>query len=164
VNWLAPVKVRRTMIGGSNKMVVYDDVEASEKIKVYDKGITVSGDPQAEYLQRIGYRSGDVWAPHLDAREALSVEAAEFIRCIDTGERPVSGGHTGLRIVRMLEAATVSMRAQGRPVEIDIETTEERRRFRDSIRRLESAIPGHPDGDRDGGPADAGKHAVHSGK
>jgi predicted dehydrogenase len=118
VNWLAPVKVRQTLIGGSNRMIVYDDLEASEKIKVYDKGITVSGDPADEYQMRIGYRSGDVWTPHLGTREALAFEASEFVHCVMTGARPASDGQTGMRIVAMLEAAERSMKEQGRPVEI----------------------------------------------
>jgi predicted dehydrogenase len=118
VNWLAPVKVRQTLIGGSKKMVVYDDLEASEKVKIYDKGITLNDDPADEYQLRIGYRSGDVWTPHLSTREALSFEAAEFVNCIMTGARPVSDGHTGLRIVSMLEAAERSMKDQGRPIPI----------------------------------------------
>jgi predicted dehydrogenase len=118
VNWLAPVKVRRTLIGGSKKMVVYDDLEASEKVKIYDKGITLNHDPADEYQLRIGYRSGDVWTPHLSTREALSFEAAEFVQCIMTGARPVSDGHTGLRIVSMLEAAERSMKSQGSSVPI----------------------------------------------
>lgn len=118
VNWLAPVKVRQTLIGASNKMVVYDDLEVSEKVKVYDKGITLQGDPADEYQMRIGYRSGDVWTPHLGTREALAVEAAEFVDCVVTGARPTSDGETGLRIVSMLDAAERSMKDHGRPVDI----------------------------------------------
>jgi predicted dehydrogenase len=111
------VKVRQTLIGGSLKMVVYDDIEASEKVKVYDKGISLQDDPD-DYQSRISYRSGDVWIPHLSAREALSAEAHEFVRCVMTGGTPASNGQTGMRIVSMLEAAQQSMQKQGRPVDI----------------------------------------------
>jgi predicted dehydrogenase len=126
VNWLAPVKVRRTLIGGSRKMIVYDDLEPSEKIKVYDKGITVNGGESGSALpangQRhamlVGYRTGDVWAPQLDISEALGIEARHFVECISNNTAPVADGHAGLRVVRMLDAATKSMAAAGRIVEI----------------------------------------------
>ncbi|MBN9234010.1 MULTISPECIES: Gfo/Idh/MocA family protein [Phyllobacteriaceae] len=123
VNWLAPVKVRRTLIGGSRKMVVYDDLEPSEKIKVYDKGITLKGEFQAngEAVRQalIGYRSGDMWAPHLDIAEALATELKEFVGCIETGGTPVADGHAGLRVVRILEAASASLCQRGRVVELE---------------------------------------------
>jgi predicted dehydrogenase len=118
VNWLAPVKVRRTLIGGSQKMIVYDDLEPSEKVKVYDRGVTVSNNAENAYQARIGYRTGDMWAPKLDATEALHTEVLHFIRCIEQGERPMTGGTAGWRIVHILEAATASMRERGRPTEL----------------------------------------------
>lgn len=120
VNWLAPVKVRRTLIGGSRKMVVYDDLEPSEKIKVYDKGITVTDNasPESIYEMLIGYRTGDMWCPKLDGREALGVEIDHLIHCVKTGARPVTDGTLGLRVVRQLEAASRSMRERGRPIEL----------------------------------------------
>jgi predicted dehydrogenase len=117
VNWLAPVKVRRTMLGGSKKMIVYDDVEPSEKIRVYDKGINLSGNEDLHKML-VNYRAGDMWAPHLDMTEALHIEASEFVRCIETAQKPVTDGEAGLRVVRLLEAATASMRMQGRLVEV----------------------------------------------
>jgi predicted dehydrogenase len=117
VNWLAPVKVRRTLIGGSEKMIVYDDLEPSEKVKVYDKGLTLD-QPEGVYRMRIGYRTGDMWAPHLEPTEALRVEADEFVRCIETGSSPATDGHAGLRVVEILEAATRSMAGRGQPVEL----------------------------------------------
>ena len=126
VNWLAPVKVRRTLIGGSRKMIVYDDLEPSEKIKVYDKGITVN-DGAADngngnghrYAMLVNYRTGDVWSPQLDiTTEALSVELRHFVECIREDKTPLVDGHAGLRVVRLLEAATESMRNAGRPVEL----------------------------------------------
>ena len=116
VNWLAPVKVRRTLIGGSRKMIVYDDLEPSEKIKVYDCGVTVDSDPEEAYNTRIGYRMGDMWAPQLDRTEPLSREVGEFIRCIERGERPVADGRAGLRVLHILEGAAQSMRESGRPL------------------------------------------------
>ena len=118
VNWLAPVKIRRTLIGGSRKMIVYDDLEPSEKVKVYDKGITMDGSKEESYQQRIGYRTGDMWAPKLEVAEALGVEAEQFARCISEGQRSLSDGQAGLRVVQILEAATRSLTERGRPVTI----------------------------------------------
>lgn len=118
VNWLAPVKVRRTLIGGSEKMIVYDDLEPSEKVKLYDKGVTVNQQPEGVYQMLIGYRTGDMWAPHLGTTEALRVEADEFVRSIQGGEPAATDGLAGLRVVEILEAATRSMAERGRPVEL----------------------------------------------
>lgn len=120
VNWLAPVKIRRTLLGASRRMIVYDDLEQSEKIKVYDKGITLdrNKDPEHIYQALVGYRTGDMVAPHLDMTEALRAEAAHFARCIEHGERPITDGATGLRVVEILEAATASMRRRGVPIEL----------------------------------------------
>jgi predicted dehydrogenase len=118
VNWLSPVKVRQTLIGGSRKMIVYDDVEAAEKIKVYDRGITVSAAAENELQLRIGYRAGDMWAPHLPAKEALQTEAEHFIECLNSGKCPISNGMTGLQVVEILEAASRSIAAQGSPVRL----------------------------------------------
>jgi len=120
VNWLAPVKVRRTLIGGSQRMIVYDDIEPSEKVKIYDKGITVNGNPEKVYQMLISYRTGDMWAPKLDMTEALRMEVLHFIRCLEEGKRPVTDGEAGLRVVRILEGATQSMRQQGRLIELSL--------------------------------------------
>jgi predicted dehydrogenase len=120
VNWLAPVKIRRTLLGGSQKMVVFDDLEPSEKIKVYDKGITLNGNAESMYQMLIGYRAGDMWSPQLELTEALQVMATHLTHCVTTGERPITDGQAGLRVVRILEAATQSMREQGRPVELNL--------------------------------------------
>jgi predicted dehydrogenase len=119
VNWLAPVKIRRTLIGGNRKMIIYDDLEPSEKVKVYDKGITVNGSKESMYDVMIGYRTGDVWAPKLEVTEAILAEARYFIHCITHGERSITDGRAGLRVVRILEAATQSMNTRGRPVELN---------------------------------------------
>lgn len=120
VNWLAPVKVRHTLIGGSQKMIVYNDLDPSEKVKVYDKGISLNNNTQEPYQMLIGYRTGDMCAPKLEMTEALLTEALHFIDCIEKGERPVTDGEAGLRIVKILEAATKSMEKQGQMVEIDL--------------------------------------------
>src|SRR5579859_5989775 len=123
VNWLAPVKVRRTLIGGDRQMIVYDDLEPSEKVKVYDKGITVSADTargmEAAYEQLVGYRSGDMLAPQLSLTEALRVEIQHFDDCIRSGRQPLTDGAAGLRVVKVLEAAMESLAQRGQPVEIE---------------------------------------------
>ncbi|KKB11772.1 oxidoreductase [Devosia geojensis] len=125
VNWLAPVKIRRTLLGGSQKMIVYDDLEPSEKIKVYDKGITLSDARarrgEARRQQLIGYRSGDMTAPHLEIGEALARELREFVACIENARSPLADGNAGLRVVRLLEAASRSLSERGRIVEFDSE-------------------------------------------
>jgi predicted dehydrogenase len=131
VNWLAPVKVRRTLVGGSSKMIVYDDLEPSEKIKVYDKGITVNGNGnghgngngngEKRYQMLVGYRTGDMWAPQLDMKEALGLELREFVGCIEKKTAPVADGHAGLRVVRILESATRSLAERGRVIELERE-------------------------------------------
>jgi len=118
VNWLAPVKIRRTLIGGAHKMIVYDDLEPSEKVKIYDKGITVTNRPEDVYAMLISYRTGDMHAPQLASAEALQTEANHFLGCIEGRESPLSGGEAGLQVVSLLEAATSSLRQRGRPVEI----------------------------------------------
>jgi predicted dehydrogenase len=124
VNWLAPVKMRQTLIGGSRRMIVYDDVEPSEKIKIFDKGITLNGNGKGNgeqlYELLVGYRTGDMLAPQLDMTEALLREARHFVQCIEKGEEPLANGQSGLRVVRLLEAATRSMRDRGRVVELDV--------------------------------------------
>jgi predicted dehydrogenase len=118
VNWLAPVKIRRTLLAGSRRMVVFDDLEASEKIKVYDRGISADPSPDDINLIRIGYRTGDMWAPQLAIREALDGVVAHFAGCIRAGSVPLTDAQAGLRIVRLLEAATQSMMDRGRPVSV----------------------------------------------
>jgi predicted dehydrogenase len=116
VSWLAPVKVRQILVGGSRKMITYDDVEPSEKVKVYDKGVSFTDDPKQIYQMRVGYRTGDMWAPKLDVTEALQVEGAHFVDCIDHGTKPQTDGRLGLRVVELIEAATNSMRRKGETV------------------------------------------------
>lgn len=116
VSWLAPVKVRQILIGGSKKMITYDDLEPSEKIKVYDKGVSFTDDPQQILEMRVGYRTGDMWAPKLAMTEALRVEGEHFVDCIEHDKVPDSDGQLGLRVVELIEAASVSMHRKGETV------------------------------------------------
>ena len=115
VNWLSPVKVRTTLIGGRDKMLVWNDLEADEKIKVYDKGVTVKS-AENVYDLLVSYRSGDVWAPKVDQTEALKAELGYFVECVNMGKTPFNDGKAGLRVVRMLEAADRSLADRGRTV------------------------------------------------
>jgi predicted dehydrogenase len=121
VNWLAPVKVRQTLLGGSRKMIVYDDLEPSEKIKVYDKGITLNDKAREEkrYQMLVGYRTGDMWAPQLDMTEALSLELRTFVKAVEGETTLKTDGNAGLRVVRVLEAATQSLAQRGRVIELE---------------------------------------------
>jgi predicted dehydrogenase len=118
VNWLAPVKLRSTLLAGSRKMVVYNDLEPSDKVKVYEKGITLADDPDTIHRLRVNYRTGDMTAPHLETTEALRTELQHFANCIRTGERPISDGHAGLRVIRWLEAASRSLARRGEPADL----------------------------------------------
>ena len=121
VSWLAPVKVRQILLGGSKKMITYDDLQPSEKVKVYDKGVSFTDDPRQIYEMRVGYRTGDMWAPRLDGTEALRVEGEHFLDCIESGKVPQTDGRLGLRVVELLEAATSSMRGRGETVHLQAE-------------------------------------------
>jgi predicted dehydrogenase len=112
VNWLSPVKVRTTLIGGEKKMLVWNDLEADEKLKVYDKGVDVKSQ-EGVYSLLVSYRSGDMWAPHVEQVEALRVELSYFAACIRKDEKPFNDGHSGLKVVRMLEAASESLVKRG---------------------------------------------------
>lgn len=118
VNWLAPVKIRQTLIGGSRRMVIYDDMETSEKVRVYDRGVSLASAQKASPEQLISYRIGDMFAPAISAKEALLTEVEEFVRCIETAARPLTDGESGLRVVEMLTSATRSMAMRGQPVEL----------------------------------------------
>ena len=106
-------------IGGNRRMVVFDDLEASEQVKVYDKGIYVDPSPGNVYQMLVGYRTGDMRAPKLDVAEVLGVEAAHFVECISGGRQRLTDGESGLRVVRLLEAATTSMAERGRLVSLE---------------------------------------------
>jgi len=115
VNWLSPVKIRTTLIGGEKKMLVWNDLEVDEKIKVYDKGVQVKSH-EGVYDLLVSYRSGDMWAPKVEANEALKSELSYFVDCVEHGERPFNDGMAGLRVVRILEAAQGSLKAKGEAV------------------------------------------------
>src|SRR3989440_1253081 len=114
-NWLAPVKIRRTLIAGARKMILYDDIEPTEKIRVYDKGVDTNrgDDREADYQTLVSYRTGDVWAPKLDSTEALRHIVAEFLDSIVSKRKPLTDGEAGLRVVRILEAAQQSIKEGG---------------------------------------------------
>lgn len=118
VSWLAPVKVRNILLGGSNKMITYDDLEPSEKVKVYDKGVSFTDDPAKIHEMRVGYRTGDMWAPKLDSTEALRIAGQEWIDCIIEKKVPTADGQLGLRVVEIIEAATSSMRGRGETIHL----------------------------------------------
>jgi predicted dehydrogenase len=112
VNWLSPVKVRTTLIGGEKKMLVWNDLEADEKVKIYDRGVDIHS-REGVYELLVNYRSGDMWSPQLEQGEALKQEMAYFVQCITSGTTPMNDGAAGLRIVKMLEAANKSLSARG---------------------------------------------------
>lgn len=118
VNWLSPVKIRTTLIGGEKKMVVWNDLEADEKVKVYDRGVDIKT-REGLYELLVSYRSGDMWAPQVEKVEALRQELTYFVECVNDGRDPHNDGHAGLRVVRMLEAASQSLKQKGALVEVD---------------------------------------------
>jgi len=115
VNWLSPVKVRTTLIGGEKKMLVWNDLEADEKIKVYDKGVEMTTGEEV-YKTLVSYRTGDMWAPKVEQIEALKVEAAYFVDCVTNNRKPFNDGVAGLQVVRILEAADRSLEQKGKIV------------------------------------------------
>ena len=116
VNWLSPVKVRRTLLGGSRRLIVYDELEPSDKVKVYEHDLAL------ECRQKqIGFRAGDMWAPRLEVGDTLEAVARHFLECVASGAGPDTGGAFGLRVVRILEASTESLLAGGRPVALSKE-------------------------------------------
>jgi predicted dehydrogenase len=117
VNWLSPVKVRTTLIGGEKKMVVWNDLEVDEKVKIYDKGVDITSG-QGVYDLLVSYRSGDMWAPKVEQTEALRAEVNYFVECLTQNETPFNDGPAGLRVVRLLEAAARSLKERGRPVNL----------------------------------------------
>ena len=115
VNWLSPVKVRTTLIGGQKKMLVWNDLEPDEKIKIYDKGVQVKT-KEGKYNLLVSYRSGDMWAPRVEQTEALKLMVEKFVDCIGNGGKAVNEGVAGLRVVKLLEAATRSLKNKGEMV------------------------------------------------
>jgi predicted dehydrogenase len=120
VNWLSPVKIRTTLIGGEKKMLVWNDLEADEKIKIYDKGVERSnGNGNSGYDLRVSYRAGDLWVPRIEQVEALTRETEYFVHCVLSGTTPFNDGRAGLRVVQMLEAIDRSMSQKGKMVYCD---------------------------------------------
>jgi len=117
INWLSPVKVRTTMVGGEKKMLVWDDLETDEKIKVYDKGVNLKS-KEGVYKLLVEYRSGDMWSPRIDHIEALKLETEYFIDCILNKKNPINDGLAGARVVKMLEAADKSLKNNGELVKL----------------------------------------------
>ena len=117
VNWLSPVKVRTTLLGGEKKMLVWNDLEADEKLKIYDKGAQISNG-QGLYDLMVSYRSGDMWAPKVEQTEALKLELGHFVDCVLKDRTPLNDGIAGLRVVKLLEAADRSLKERGRAVQI----------------------------------------------
>jgi predicted dehydrogenase len=118
VNWLSPVKVRTTLIGGEKKMLVWNDLEADEKIKIYDKGVSMSAHPSNLHELLVSYRSGDMHSPQVEQVEALRAETGYFLQCIEHNKTPFNDGVAGLRVVRLLEAADKSIRNRGQAVKL----------------------------------------------
>ncbi|HEX6588879.1 MAG TPA: Gfo/Idh/MocA family oxidoreductase [Longimicrobiales bacterium] len=123
VNWLAPAKIRRTIVGGSRKMLVYDDMEPSEKLKVYDKGVSFleadsSDATESQYRPLVSYRSGDMWIPQIKMQEALALEVENVVHAINGRADLIVDGHDGTRVVRILEAAERSITIGGAPVPV----------------------------------------------
>ena len=123
VNWLSPVKIRTTLIGGEKRMLVWNDLEADEKLKIYDKGVAMNGNghgngKQGLYELLVSYRSGDMWAPRVEQTEALKVELSYFIDCVRRNQTPINDGVAGLRVVQLLEAADRSLKERGRTVRL----------------------------------------------
>jgi predicted dehydrogenase len=112
VNWLSPVKIRTTLISGEKRMLVWNDLEPDEKVRVYDKGVKITN-REGVYDLLVNYRSGDMWAPHLDQAEALHQELSYFVDCLSSGRQPFNDGSSGLRVVKMLEAASESLSKRG---------------------------------------------------
>jgi len=120
VSWLSPVKIRQTLIGGTSKMVLYDDNNLSEKVKVYDKGVDLFETKEELYRLKVQYRVGDMYAPKLEEIEALAVATEHFADCIFAGKKPITDGRAGLEVVKVLVASLESLRKKGAPIELDV--------------------------------------------
>ncbi len=118
VNWMAPVKVRQTLIGGSQRMIIYDDMQNSEKVKIYDRGVDLAGGSDSLREKLISYRVGEMSAPAISPKEALITEIEQFLHSIETAERPPSDGESGLRVVELLAVASRSTALRGQPMEL----------------------------------------------
>jgi predicted dehydrogenase len=113
VSWLSPVKLRRTVIVGSKKMLMYDDTESVEKVKIFDQGVDYK-DPETFGEFQLSYRTGGIYSPKVEGTEPLHLEASHFIDCVASGARPLTDGLSGRLVVAALEAAQDSLDASGR--------------------------------------------------
>jgi len=118
VSWVSPVKIRQTLIGGTNKMILYDDNQPSEKIKIYDKGVEMVSTKEDLYHMKVQYRVGDMYAPKVEDLEALALETKHFVECINKGTQPITGGLAGLEVVKILEASKKSLEGNGIPIDL----------------------------------------------
>src|SRR5207248_7197635 len=123
LNWLSPVKIRQTLIGGSERMLVWDDLDPDEKIKVYDHGFQEEPRGEGLYETIVSYRIGDVWTPRIERTEALYAEVEHFADCVRGNAKPITGANSGGDVVRLLEAANASLQEGGRPISLQ-ETVE----------------------------------------
>jgi len=139
VNWMSPVKVRTTLIGGEKKMLVWNDLEVDEKIKIYDKGVHITS-VEGVYNLLVNYRSGDMWAPKLEQIEALRAELKYFVDCITIDQIPFNDGNAGLRVVKMLEAANESLHRRGQLVYLSLQDAATKIPARASSANTETAI------------------------
>lgn len=117
VNWISPVKIRTTLIGGEKKMLLWNDLEADEKVKIYDKGVNIEN-REGVYDLLIKYRSGDMWAPRVEQSEALKAEIEYFIDCVLNDQVPFNDGRAGLRVVKILEASNESLKNNGKMIKL----------------------------------------------
>ena len=143
VNWLSPVKIRQMIFAGSRKSLIFNELNTTEPIKVYDRGIELGEGAEERRKLLVGYRTGDVWSPYIEPGEALQGVVSHFAECIRDEAVPLlSDGRLGLRVVRMLEAATRSIRAQGGRVVLSKWSPRQwRRRTNAAIRRMGSGSP-----------------------
>jgi predicted dehydrogenase len=119
VSWVSPVKIRQTLIGGTLKMVLYDDNQPSEKIKVYDKGVELDITQEELYHMKVQYRVGDMYAPKLEDHEALALETQHFAECLNKGIEPLTDGKAGLEVVKVLVASEKSLKNKGAPEKLN---------------------------------------------
>ena len=117
VNWLSPVKVRKTLISGDKKMLVWDDLPSDEKVRVYDRGVEIKN-ANGVYKLLVSYRSGDIWVPNIENIEALKLEVDYFTECIEKGQKPFNDGEAGLQVVKILEAADISLKNEGKKIKL----------------------------------------------
>lgn len=118
MSWLDPHKIRKFTVVGSKKMAVFDDMESSEKIRIYDKGFDHHFD-FSSFADFLSLRFGDIQIPRIEMREPLLIECQHFLECIEGGKRPLSDGENGLAVLEVIEAAERSLKEKGRPTPID---------------------------------------------